>query len=133
MVNAITYILDNDATVRSLVGLKTEPQTDNHYKIYPVVAPVGEVAPYIAVRQAGKVEAGKNCGHTYSIQVVSYAKSYDDVTELNDAVIDAIKNEANGTVNGFEFGFLNLSNEQDDYVKEHSLYAKILTLDGNGG
>lgn len=133
MVNAITYILANNSTVQGLVGNKNESQTDTYYKVYPVVAPYGEKAPYIAVRQTGKVEACKNGGYTYTVQIVSYATSYDDVTTLNDAIISAISSQANGTVNGFDFGFVNITNEQDDYVKEHSLYAKILTVEGNGG
>lgn len=130
MVKVVTYILDNNVTVQGLVGTKTNPTTDSNYKVFPVVAPSNETAPYIAVRLAGRVPLGKDCDYQYGVQVVSYANSYDDVTALNEAVIDAIKGQASATVNGQSFGYLNVTNEQDDYVKEHNLFAKILTLEG---
>lgn len=130
MVKVVTYILGNNATVQGLLGNKEQTQTDTYYKVYPVVAPSTEKAPYIAVRLSGRVQIGKGCDYQYSVQVVSYADSYDEVTTLNQSVIDAIKAQASATVNGQSFGYLNVVNEQDDYVKEHNLFAKILTLEG---
>lgn len=131
MVKVVTYILGNNATVQGLLGNKAQTQTDIYYKVYPVVAPQTETAPYIAVRMTGKVPFGKNnCGNTYTINVVSYAKSYDEVTTLNDAVITAITSTSGATINGQAFSYLNLTNESDDFVLEHRLYAKVTTFEG---
>lgn len=130
MVKVVTYILGNNATIQGLVGAKAEPQTDDYYKIYPVVAPTTETAPYIVVRLASKARLARDCDFNFGVQVVSYAKSYDAVTTLNDAVISTLEGQAAGTINGQAFGYLNFINEQDDYVKEHSLYAKITTFEG---
>jgi hypothetical protein len=128
MINAITYILENNATIQGLVGTRSRG-TD--YKVFPVVVPSSEEAPYIAVRQTGKLSAGKNCGHIYTVDVISYATSYDSVNALNAAVISALEGQASATINGYTFGYLNQTNESDDFVKgDHDLYAKISTFEG---
>lgn len=132
MVKAVTYILGNNATVQGLLGNKAQTYTSTYYKVYPVVAPSSEKAPYIAVRLTGKVVVARSCDYNYTVTVACYHNSYDDVTALSDAVIAAIEGQASGTVNGMGFGFLNVTNEQDDYVKEHNLYAKVLTFEGTG-
>ena len=130
MVKVVTYILENNATVQGLVGLRANPDTDVKHKVFPVVMSQDNKAPYIVVRLSSRARAAKNCDWTYGVQVVSYANSYDDVTALNEAVITAIENQARGTVNGETFGFMYCSGESDDYVKEHNLYAKITTFEG---
>lgn len=132
MVKVVTYILGNNVTVQGLLGNKTQSQTEDYYKVYPVVAPSTEDAPYIAVRMTGKLLIAKGCGYTYTVNVVSYHRSYDEVTALNEAVITAITETAPATINGQSFGFLNVTNEADDFVLESRLYAKITTFEGAG-
>lgn len=132
MVKAITYILENDATVQGLVGLKTHEDVTAYHKIYPVVAPSTEVAPYCAVRLIGRTTIARDCDDVYQINVVSYATSYDAVTTLNAAVRSAIEGTAAATINGVAFGFANAVNEADDFVKENGLYAKITTFEAQG-
>lgn len=128
MVNAVTYILENNATVASLCGTNLAGAKT---KVYPVVVPSSEKSPYIAVRQSGKTTLGKNCGDVYTIEVISYETSYDRVKALNDAVVSALEAQAAGTVNGYAFSYLNQINEVDDFVKgDHDLYAKISTFEG---
>src|SRR6478609_1389182 len=107
MVKAVTYILENDATVAGLVGQNAEA---SKAKVYPVAVPQSETGPYIIVRQSAKVAIGKGCNSfVYGIEVLSYALSYDDVTALNISVINAIQNTASGTVNSVAYGYLNLT------------------------
>ena len=131
MVNAVTYILENNATVASLCGTNL---AGSKTKVYPVVVPSTEKAPYIAVRQSGKSSSGKNCGDIFTIEVISYETSYDRVAALNAAIITALEAQASGTVNGVTFAYLNQINEVDDFVKgDHDLYAKISTFEGQAG
>jgi hypothetical protein len=129
VVDAVTYILNNDATVQGLVGLNKE---EDKYKIYPVVVPQSETAPYISARLSSKEPQGKEsgCGYLFTVTVSSYANSYDDVQALNVAVIAALLNQANGTVNGVDFGGLFFVNESDDYLREHNLFIKLTTFGG---
>lgn len=132
MVKAITYILENDATVQGLVGNKSQLAVDDYHKIYPVVAPATETAPYCVVRLIGRTPQAKGCDDLYQINVASYANSYDAVTALNEAVRSAIDGTAAATINGVDFGYANPVNETDDYIREHNLYAKITTFEGQG-
>lgn len=127
MVEAVTYILENHATVQGLVG---GDASGEQHKIFPVVAFNDTTAPYVIVTQVGQVTGGKNCDYTYTIQMTSYAKSYDAVTALNLAVIDAVTGQASGSVNGQQFGFLNVVNSVDGFDKEQMLYAKVTTFEG---
>jgi predicted nucleic acid-binding Zn finger protein len=121
MLKAITYILENDASVQGSVGLNA---AGTKYKIYPVIAPETEKAPYCICRIFSKEEGAKDCGYIWTIEVTTYASSYDKVTEINDYVIDAIKSQAAGTVNGLSFGWANFNNESDGFERDHDLYSK---------
>lgn len=127
MLKAVTYILENNPSVQQAVGAKSHE--DNH-KVYPVVVPQTEKAPYIVVRIAGKIPLGKNCNNIYTIEVLCYHSSYDDVSELSEAVVSALTTQAHGMINGFQFSFLNFSNESDSFDKDHDLFAKVLTFEG---
>lgn len=129
MLKAVTYILENNAGVQAIVGNNS---SGTKHKIYPVVAPESESAPYCICRIAGKVKSGKNCGYIWTIEVASYHTSYDDVTLLNDAVIIALESENQGMVNSEDFGWANLVNENDDFNKDHDLYTKIATFEVHG-
>ena len=132
MVNAITYILDNNATVQGLVGLRSSGGSD--YKVFPVVVFETEKAPYIVVRQSGRTSAGKNCGSTYTVEVISYDNSYDAVNALSAACKTAIEAQTGATINGVSYGYMNMINEVDgDFVREHLLYTKIQTFEGYAG
>lgn len=129
MVKAITYILENDATVASLCG---QNAASTKTKVYPVAVPETEKFPYITVRQSAKSRIGKgSCGYSYSIQINSYHKSYDEVETLNNAIIAALDAQSSGTVNGVQYAFTNLSNEEDGFSKDGGdLFVKLLTVEG---
>lgn len=129
MLKAITYILENDATIQSLVGGNS---TNSKHKIYPVVVPESEKAPYCVCRISGRETMAKNCSVMWNIEVTSFHTSYDNLTLLNNAVIDALENQASGTINGESFGFAVLSNEIDGYNSDHELYSKSTTFQVNG-
>lgn len=129
MVKAITYILENNATIQGIIG---QNAAADKYKVYPVVVPQSETEPYIVVRQTGKVAVGKGCdSYNYVIEVLSYEKSYDDVTTLANAVRSALEGQSTTTVNGVAFGFLNFTNESDSFSADHgNSYVKISTFEG---
>ena len=135
MIDAVTYILENDPVVQGLVG---NNKANNKHKVYPIIVPQTEVEPYIAVRMVSRVSLGKNCGHQYTIQVASYTLSYDDTTALSQAVIDVLDGHEGGTINGVEFGWLNFLEENDQnfgvdrisITHEHPVYARVATFTG---
>lgn len=129
MIDAVNYILENSATIQALVGLRSN-NTD--YKVYPVVVPQSEVAPYIVTRIAGRLKEGKGCSSSaYTIEILSYATSYDGVTDLNEAVISVIEAQTPATINGVAYGYLVHTNELDGFEKDHDLYFKISTFEGS--
>lgn len=129
MLKAIISILTNDATVRSLVG---QNKAKDKYKIYPVVVPETETHPYLAARITGKNLGAKNCGHIYTIEVIAYHSSYDSVSALIEAAEDALLSEPAGTIEGISYGFSQLMNESDDFVKDHDLFVKTATFQTHG-
>jgi hypothetical protein len=136
MIKAVTYILENDTTVQQLVGGNS--RADKH-KVYPVIVPESERDPYIAVRLLSKETLGRNCGYRYNIGVTCYHSTYDGVTALNQAIIDALETYPSGNVNGVDFSGLNFLNESDEFMvdriavtHEHPLYAKTSVFLGMG-
>jgi hypothetical protein len=136
MIKAITYILENDATVQSLVGANSR---DDKHKVYPVIAPITEKGPYIIVTLLSKSRVAKHCGFQYAISVTSYHETYDGSIQLNNAVIRAIENTASGNINGVDFSYMTFTDERDEYTvdrigitHEHPLYAKVSIFTGQG-
>jgi hypothetical protein len=136
MIKAVTYILENDPVVQSLVGGNSR---SSKHKVFPVIVPQSEVEPYIVVSLVNKQKLGRDCGFSYFISVTCYETSYDKVTVLNQAIIDALELYPSGVVNGVDFSGLNFENEKDEYMvdriaitHEHPLYAKSSTFIGMG-
>lgn len=129
MLKAITYILENDVTVQSVVGLN---KAGDKHKVYPVVIPETETAPYLVARITGKTLGAKGCGYIFTIEVNAYHYSYDDVSALAAAAEDALLSEGQGTINGVSFGWAQLLNESDEFVKDHDLYVKTLSFQTHG-
>lgn len=129
MIKAITYILENDSNVASLVGNNA---ANDKTKVYPVVVPSSEKAPYIAVRMTSRSLLAKGCSFLYGFEVICYANSYDDVSEIEDVVTTCLTGYTPGNVNGFTIGRINFTNESDDFVKEHNLFVKVLSFESTG-
>ena len=129
MINAVIYILENNATLQAELG---QNKAKTKYKVYPVVVFETETAPYCVCRVASKTTSAKNCGYTWTIEVTSYATTYDKLTAINDAVITALENQASGTINGDSFGYAVFDNEYDQFDKDHDLYSKITTFSVHG-
>ena len=122
MIKGITYILKNDATFQSIVG---QNAALSKYKAYPVIAPQTEVIPFSVCRMTSKSLEGKNrtdfeCQFTVS----SYHKNYDDVEDLDNAVVQALVPRT-GTYNGVTFGYIEFLNTSDDFELTAELYGKV--------
>lgn len=129
MLKGPIHILINNATVQSLVEAKEREGATGKYKVYPVVAPMTEQAPYVVVRQTGGAPLGKNCGSTVQFVCASYHTSYDEVVALDNAVIAALSNAASATYNGVSMSSISEINlSVDEFVVEHKLYAKLSTF-----
>lgn len=130
MVKAVTYILENDATVQELVG--ADPSGEQH-KVYPVVSFEDNKIPYLIVSVVARPRMGKGCNFNYQIQVSSYAASYDEVTELNEAVISALEGQGTDNINGISFGYMNFITEADGvFDKDRMAYVKNAIFEGAG-
>lgn len=127
MVKVITYLIENDSTVQSLLGEKSHGE--NH-KVYPVFVPQGEKAPFITVRLNDSPRLGHNlsCGRDYVVMVSVWSNNYDDLDALCDAVIDAVDGRS-GTINGEEVNMISYENQADlDYDKDHSVVGRGTTF-----
>jgi hypothetical protein len=126
MIKGITYILKTDTTFQTRVGQNVAL---SKYKAYPVIAPQTESVPYSVCRMTAKALQYKGRS-TYlcEFQVASYNKNYDDLEELEDAVIEALV-PRRGTYNGIDFNYIEFTNSSDDYVEAYSgLYVRITSF-----
>jgi len=127
MIKAVNYILNNNPPLSALVGRNA---ADTKTKVYPVIAPNPELAPYIVTSVQG-TDPQNNCPDKLTIQVVSYAKGYDEVVDISSAARTALESQPAGTVNGYVFSFVNLINEIDGpYDVANSLYTRISIFEG---
>jgi hypothetical protein len=135
MVKGITYILNQDTGVRSLVG---QNKALNKYKNYPGVAPGQEEAPYTITRLASRPPLAECKGNlpkeflpTYDVFV--YTKSYDDTERLSNAVVRAIERVESAVVNGVSFTDIRYLNARDQIVMVEGdskvLYGKVITFE----
>lgn len=118
MIKAITYILKTDATFQTLIGQNVAL---TKYKAYPVIAPQPESVPYSICRMTSKqlLHKGRSAGGRNAFkcefQVTSYAMNYDDVAQIDDAVVEALV-PFSGTVNGVAISYMEFINSSDDYA-----------------
>jgi|SRR6478609_7335003 len=125
MVESVIDILKANNDLVQLVGMN---EAGGKAKIYPVIAPQKEKAPYITVRQTGKVRQGKSCSYQGSFAVFAYHENYDDCKAIDLAVVAALEAvKANVGV-----AFVNLTGTSDDYVFQgegNGLYSRISQFD----
>lgn len=115
-------ILTANATIQALIG---QNETDDKYKVYPVIAPQTEKAPYITVAMMGGQRSGKGCGRQMQFVVACAASSYDAVSEIDEAVIDAYNDITAGVYEGVQVDFVNEVNlSSDEFNLDHQLYVR---------
>ncbi len=130
MIKAITYILNNDSNVQSLLGRN---EADSKYKVYPSVVPQTEIAPYIAVRKTAGVNIHKqSTDQEGQFDVYSYCKTYDETEALETEVIRALVG-ISGSQNSVSISFINQVNSRDDHVLigGELLYSRVTTFQIN--
>lgn len=123
MIKGITYILKTDATFQTRVGMNAAL---TKYKAYPVISPQTEVVPYSVCRMTSKSLQHKGRSvFECEFQVASYHTRYDDLDELEDAIIEALV-PIRGTYNSVNFGYIEFVNSSDDYVEAYGgLYVRV--------
>lgn len=129
MIKGVINILITDTGVQALVGLNA---AGDKRKVYPVVCPQDEKAPYIAVRQTGMDLAAKGYADwNFQFAVVSYATSYDDCFALDMAVLNSFIN-VTGTYENIVVSYINpVTLGVDGYTQDHGgLYFKTSTFSG---
>lgn len=102
--------LIGNAAVSSMVGSR----------VYPLLAPKTASLPFITWRRAGisreHTLAGPMGMPNVSVEVQSFATTYEDVRELADRV-RLVLDGYGGTVNNVEVKNVSLENEADDFVQ----------------
>lgn len=129
MVKGITSILIGDSDVQSVVGRN---KADDKWKVYPVVCPSQEEKKYITVSQTGKppveCKTGSPTSWDGTFDVICWAKNYDDLDEMEVAVVDALDNKADGTYNGVHLSEIRYANGKDLFSNEYQLYARVISF-----
>jgi hypothetical protein len=130
MVKGITHILKSNSTVQGLIG---QNEVGDKYKVYPVVCPFPEKAPYLVVIQTGKVpidcKGSQADTFIYTYDVYSFSENYDTTVTINQAVIDALAILTRATHNSVVFDEVRFTNEREGYDKDYHLYAKISSFE----
>lgn len=129
MVKGIIYILINDNAVKTAVG---KNKADDKWKVYPMVCPSQEEKKYITVQQTGKIPVECKTGGADSFDgtfdCVCWAKNYDDLEPLENAIRAALDNKASGTYNGVELDEIRYQNSVDKFSNEMQLYARVVSF-----
>jgi hypothetical protein len=126
MIQGVTYILENDATFGSIVGLN---KAGTKYKVYPVVTPQDEEAPYAVVLLTGKSPFGQckdaSITYEYSFDVYSYHKNFEQVVTLDEAVMDALDG-LSGTYNSIVFQSIRFNTARDEpFSVDYKLFSRV--------
>lgn len=133
MVKGITYILSNDNNLGPMVGANAAGDTN---KVYPVIGTQKEKFPFITVWEVSRVpikckgQRPSNFNYVYEVHI--YAKSYDQLSELADAVIDALEDkDTSAPINGVLFnGPIQNTNSRDGgFLETFQVYNKVLTFE----
>lgn len=127
MTEGIVDILINDSTVQSLVG---QNKIGDKYKVYPLIVPQKEQAPYIVCRMTSRppvdCKSSRASMFTPSVAVYCYAVNYNDCLDLERAVINALDN-ISGNSNGVQFSQIRYADSSEDFINVdgNGLYVRI--------
>jgi hypothetical protein len=129
MVKGIVHILISDTDVQTVVGRN---KAGDKFKVFPVVCPSQEEKKYITVSQTGKppveCKTGSPTSWEGSFDVICWAKNYDDLDEMEVAVVGALDNKAEGTYNGVKLSEIRYANGKDLFSNEYQLYARVISF-----
>jgi len=133
MVKGINYILVNDATVGSLVGANAAGDTK---KVYPVIGTQKEQFPFVTVWETSRVpdecKGQRATSFSYTYEVHVYAKDYDEVNDISEAVADALEDAVlTSPINGVVFSdrIRNTNRRDGGYIEDYKVYNKVLTFE----
>lgn len=133
MVKGITYILVNDSTVATLVGMNAANDT---VKIYPVIATQEEALPLVTVWQASRspqfCKGSRPTTFAYGYEVHVYAKDYDQAGDIAEAIIDALEDaNISAPINGVTFTdrIRNTNMQDGEYIDKYKAYMKVLSFE----
>lgn len=126
MVRGITHILTNNVNFQNEAG---QNKDGTKYKAFPVVCGQNEQPPYSVVRQVSylprQCASGRARQYDSSFIVASYHKNFEDVEELNEAVVDAL-DHIGGTYNGVSFTLITHEDSSDeDYDVDRGCFVKV--------
>lgn len=130
MVKGVTHILKNNSTVQGLIGQNAR---GDKYKVFPVVCPTPDVAPYLVVKMTGRApidcKGGAATTFIYSYDVYAFDRNYDTVVSIAEAVESALALSDGGTHNGVVFDEIRYTNRSEGYDKEFGLFAQISSFE----
>lgn len=116
MIAGIIEILTENIDIQTKVGQKSN--TPGEYKVYPVVSPQTEKAPYITVNQTGRNALCKgSSASNYSFDVWCTNINYEDSKELGDAVLEVLNGHSFLTDVGYAFSHINMVNQREVFEK----------------
>jgi hypothetical protein len=127
MTHGIVDILINDSTVQTLVGLNEE---EDKYKVFALVVPQKETAPYIACKMTSRppIDSKSERASFFSptVAVFCYATNYKDCLDLERAVKNALDGTS-GTHNGVHFNKIRYADSSEDFINTdgNGLYVRI--------
>jgi hypothetical protein len=125
ILKSITYLLENDAGVSSIVG----------NKIFPNVAPDKGLTgkpidfPMIVMRRSAMIPTqGKDCSiSSTEVEIYCYSVSYDEAIDLAEKVYNCL-NGVKGDVAGIQIGKINFSSAEEAYVETAFAQKLVFTI-----
>ena len=109
-----------ETVLRSALVSSTSVTTMVGQRIYPLLAPKTAALPFITWRRSGierqHTLAGPMGVPNVSVEIQSYAATYEDARELADRV-RLVLDGYGGTVNNVEVKHVSLEQESDDFVQ----------------
>lgn len=131
--SAIQYILENDATVKAEVGLRSD---GSNYKIFPIHPALEESLPFITysiLSQTGNPTKDTDRGmDTISVRISCMDTELTDVVDLSDAVRSAMETymRDGDTINGENIASIDFVSLSDDFNESYGdRGAYVINLD----
>lgn len=130
MIQGPIHILKNDSVVQTLVG---ENKAEDKCKVYPMICPQPEKAPYLVLEETAYApeacKEGRATTYNGSFNVLVYAESYDDLIPIVNAVIDALDKKSDVTANGVTFSEILYVTRVDKYADDRKMFVKVVSFD----
>lgn len=127
MIKEVIEKLISDTDIQDKVGVNKAGTT---VKVFPVVCPQGETAPYVTCSITGSDPIGckehRGLPEEEYFDIITYAEKYDQLDDIEHTIVDVLN-----TLEDDVFSLVILQSHKDMFDNDRKIFARVSSFKGS--